>query len=75
MYLGKYTSPAKRFVSQDKLSYDMKKNVPWHIPAPERGCASSLFPMARSAHPRGAFCITGELSYDTKNGIWNRPYP
>ena len=39
---------AERFLSYgNEVSYTIKKNVPWHILAPRRGCFSNHLPLRR----------------------------
>ncbi|WP_412280395.1 hypothetical protein, partial [Gallintestinimicrobium sp.] len=45
----------------------MKKNVPWHILAPRRGCFSNHLPLRRVRILSGAFLSYGnEVSYTMK---------
>ena len=49
------------------LSYKVKKNVPWHILAPRRGCFSNHLPLRRVRILSGAFLSYGnEVSYTMK---------
>ena len=47
------------------ISYHTKKNVPWHILAPRRGCFGNHLPLRRVRILAERFCMIGRnfLSY------------
>ena len=51
------------------LSYKVKKNVPWHILAPRRGCLGNHLPLRRVRIPVARFYFIGRIF------LWNKKDP
>ena len=54
--------PRGAFLSYgNEVSYTMKKNVPWHILAPRRGCFCNHLPLRRVRIPAERFYFIGHI--------------